>query len=187
MSQVTILLREARDGNSEAVSKLFELVYPELKRIARYRLHRDDGGTHLNPTALVNECYLKLSEARQLSPQDRAHFLSYAAAAMRSIVVDAARGRLAERRGGGNRPVTLDSAFVASTPSGEEELLHVHEALDELAALEPRLARVVEMRYFGGMTDDEIGEALGLSAKTVRRDWDKARVLLTASLRGHGA
>lgn len=187
MSQVTVLLREAREGNSDAVSKLFELVYPELKRIARYRLSRDDGGTHLNPTALVNECYLKFSDARQLRPQDRAHFLSYAAAAMRSIVVDAARARLAERRGAGKRPVTLDSTVVASTPSGEEEVLHVHEALDELAALEPRLARVVEMRYFGGMTDDEIGEALELSAKTVRRDWDKARILLTSSLRGRGA
>jgi RNA polymerase sigma factor (TIGR02999 family) len=180
MSQVTVLLREAREGNSDAVSKLFELVYPELKRIARYRLHRDDGGTHLNTTALVNECYLKLSDARQLRPQDRAHFLSYAAAAMRSIVVDAARARLAERRGAGKRPVTLDSAFVASTPSGEEEVLHV-------AGREPRVARVVEMRYFGGMTDDEIGEALELSAKTVRRDWDKARILLMSSLRGHGA
>ena len=186
MSQVTVLLREAREGNPDAVSKLFELMYPELKRIARYRLQRDEGGTHLNTTALVNECYLKLSDARHLGPQDRVHFLSYAAAAMRSIVVDAARARLAERRGAGKRPVTFDSAFVAPTPSGEEEVLLVHEALDELAALEPRLARVVEMRYFGGMTDEEIGEALQLSAKTVRRDWDKARILLTSSLRKSG-
>jgi RNA polymerase sigma factor (TIGR02999 family) len=186
VSEVTILLLEARQGSSDAISRLFELIHPELKRIARYRLRRDDGGTYLNTTALVNECYLKLSGADQLAPQDRAHFLSYAAAAMRSIVVDAARARLAGRRGGGERPVTLDSAVVATASSGEEEVLHVHEALGELAALEPRLARVVEMRYFGGMTDEEIGQALELSAKTVRRDWDKARMILTSSLRGQG-
>ena len=159
-------------------------MYPELKRIARYRLHRDDGGTHLNTTALVNECYLKFSGAESLTPQDRAHFLAYAAVAMRSIVVDAARARLAERRGSGERPVTLDSAVIGATPSGEEQVLYVHEALAELQTIDERLARVVEMRYFGGMTDDEIGEALALSAKTVRRDWDKARLILEASLRG---
>jgi RNA polymerase sigma factor (TIGR02999 family) len=183
MSDVTVLLREAREGNAEAVSRLFEIVYPELKRIARYRLHRDDGGTHLNTTALVNECYLKFSGAGPLPPEDRPHFLAYASVAMRSIVVDAARARLAERRGGGERPVTLDSAVIGDTPSGEEQVLYVHEALAELQALEPRLARVVELRYFGGMTDDEIADALQVSSKTVRRDWDKARLILASSLR----
>ena len=184
MSEVTVRLREARQGDSEAISKLFELVYPELRRIARHRLHRDDGGTHLNTTALVNECYLKFSSAQPLAPQDRAHFLAYAAVAMRSIVVDAARARRAERRGSGERPVTLDSAVIDAAPAGEDEVLHVHEALAELQAMDARLARVVEMRYFGGMTDDEVGQALGLSAKTVRRDWDKARLILASSLRG---
>lgn len=183
MSEVTVLLREARQGSSEAISRLFEVVYPELKRIARHRLHRDDGGTHLNTTALVNECYLRFSGAGQLTPQDRAHFLAYAAVAMRSIVVDAARARLAQRRGGGDRPVTLDSAFIDATPSGDDQVLYVHEALAELQAMDERLARVVEMRYFGGMSDDEIGDALGLSGKTVRRDWDKARMILASSLR----
>lgn len=183
MSEVTILLREARQGKPEAIGELFELVYPELKRIARHRLKRDDGGTYLNTTALVNECYLKFSGAGQLSPQDRAHFLAYAASAMRSIVVDAARARLTDRRNSGERAVTLDSAIVDATPSGEEELLYVHEAMAELQRIDKRMAQVVEMRYFGGMTDAEIGEALELSAKTVRRDWDKARMILAASLR----
>jgi RNA polymerase sigma factor (TIGR02999 family) len=102
---------------------------------------------------------------------------------MRSIVVDAARARLADRRGAGERPATLDSAIIDTTPSGEEQLLYVHEAMDELQRIDKRMAQVVEMRYFGGMTDAEIGEALELSAKTVRRDWDKARMILSASLR----
>jgi RNA polymerase sigma factor (TIGR02999 family) len=183
MSEVTVLLREARQGKSAAVGELFERVYPELKRLARQRLRRDDGGTYLNTTALVNECYLKFSSAGQLSPADRAHFLAYAASAMRSIVVDAARARLAERRGSGERPATLDSAVIDATPSGEEQLLYVHEAMDELQRINKRMAQVVEMRYFGGMTDAEIGEALEVNAKTVRRDWDKARMILAASLR----
>jgi DNA-directed RNA polymerase specialized sigma24 family protein len=113
MSEVTVLLREARQGNSEAISRLFEVVYPELKRIARHRLHRDDGGTHLNTTALVHECYLRFSGAGQLTPQDRAHFLAYAAVAMRSIVVVPIRwrGRLAQRAGR-RSSVTLDSALT---------------------------------------------------------------------------
>lgn len=183
MSEVTVLLREARQGSADAVARLFEVVYPELRRIARHRLHRDDGGTHLDTTALVNECYLKFAGAERLAPEDRAHFLAYAAVAMRSIVVDAARARVAERRGSGERPVTLDSAIVDGTPSGEDQVLHVHEALGELQALDERLARVVEMRYFGGMTDEEVGQALGVSSKTVRRDWDKARLILASSLR----
>lgn len=183
MSEVTVLLREARQGNADAIARLFEVVYPELKRIARHRLHRDNGGTHLNTTALVNECYIKFAGSERLAPEDRAHFLAYASVAMRSIVVDAARARLAERRGSGERPVTLDSAVIDSTPSSEDQVLHVHEALTELHAMDARMAQVVEMRYFGGMTDDEIAQALDLSAKTVRRDWDKARLILASSLR----
>ena len=182
MGEVTVLLREARQGKADAIARLFEVIHPELKRIARFRLAQDDGGTHLNTTALVNECCLKLASAETLTPQDRAHFLAYASAAMRSIIVDAARARLAQRRGGGERPVTLDSAVIGSLPSGHEECLYVHDTLAELQAIDARVARVVEMRYFGGMTDAEIGAALELSAKTVRRDWDKARLILAASL-----
>jgi RNA polymerase sigma factor (TIGR02999 family) len=178
-----MLLRHARQGDNEALAALFEMLYPELRRIARHRLARDDGGTSLNTTALVNECYLKFARSTEMQPADRIHFLSYAASAMRSIVIDAARARLAERRGGGLRPVTLNSALISDTPSGEEEVIAVHEALQELAALDGRLARVVEMRYFGGLSDEEIGEVLEVNARTVRRDWEKARLILSQALR----
>lgn len=178
-----MLLGQARDGDESALASLFDALYPELRRIARHRLSRDDGGTLLDTTSLVNECYLKFARSESMHPGDRAHFLAYAASAMRSIVVDAARARLTERRGGGLRPVTLDSVLLDATPSGEEELLTLHEALEELASLDARIGRVVEMRYFGGMNDDEIGEVLGITGRTVRRDWDKARLVLAKALR----
>ncbi len=183
MGDVTQLLREARNGDAQALAQLFEALYPELRRIARQRLSRDDRGTLLDTTALVHECYLKFANSGNLQPSDRAHFLAYSATAMRSIVVDFARARRAERRGGGVHPSTLDSAVADSVPGGEDEVIAVHEALDELAALDPRLARVVEMRYFGGMADAEIAEALELGVRTVRRDWEKARLLLSTALR----
>ena len=150
VGEITTLLREARQGDNDALAALFEQLYPELRRIARHRLARDDGGTSLNTTALVNECYLKFARSQAMQPADRVHFLSYAARAMRSIVIDAARARLADRRGGGLRPVTLNSAVIANTPSGEEEVIAVHEASRGAPALASRLARIVEMRYFGG-------------------------------------
>lgn len=183
MGDITKLLRQAQAGDSAAMSELFELLYPELRRIARKRLALDDRGTLLDTTALVHECYLKLVAGARVQPADRAHFLAYSASAMRSIVVDFARARSAERRGGGLRMVTLDSAVADALPAGEEEVIRVHEALDDLAALDARLARVVEMRYFGGLADDEIAEVLGVGVRTVRRDWGKARLLLSAALR----
>jgi RNA polymerase sigma factor (TIGR02999 family) len=183
MGDITQLLREARAGDNAAMSELFEILYPELRRIARKRLARDDRGTLLDTTALVHECYLKLVAAERVQPTDRAHFLAYSASAMRSIVVDFARARSAERRGGGVRALTLDSAIVDGLPAGEDEVIGIHEALDDLAALDARLARVVEMRYFGGLADAEIAEVLDVGVRTVRRDWEKARLLLSAALR----
>jgi RNA polymerase sigma factor (TIGR02999 family) len=183
MGDITQLLRQARAGDDAALSGLFEILYPELRRIARKRLALDDRGTLLDTTALVHECYLKLVAAERVQPTDRAHFLAYSASAMRSIVVDFARARSAERRGGGLRAVTLDSAVADAVPAGEDEVIGVHEALDELAALDGRLARVVEMRYFGGLADAEIAEVLEVGVRTVRRDWEKARLLLSAALR----
>ncbi len=183
MGDITRLLREARQGDADALAGLFEALYPELRRIARLRLALDDRGTLLDTTSLVHECYLKFAGAERLQPADRSHFLAYSATAMRSIVVDFARARRAERRGGGVRDVTLDSAVVEALPGGEDEVLEVHEALDELAALDGRLARVVEMRYFGGLADAEIAEVLDVGVRTVRRDWEKARLLLAAALR----
>ncbi|MEO8154115.1 MAG: ECF-type sigma factor [Rhizobacter sp.] len=184
MDDITDLLHAAKGGDAEALAALFEALYPDLRRIARKRLSIDERGTLLDTTALVHECYMKFAKAQRLSVEDRGHFMAYAATAMRSIVVDFARARLAERRGGHAPHETLDSTLGDSIPGGEAEILSVHEALDELATLDPRMARVVEMRYFGGLADAEIAEALEVGLRTVRRDWEKARLILSASLRG---
>ncbi len=178
MGEVTQLIASARAGDRDALHRLFDMLYPELRRIAHRRLLRHARDGIVDTTALVNECYLKFVQRDGLAPADRAHFLAYSATVMRSIVVDAARAASAERRGGDVRHVTLDSAVVGSVAQGAEEILDVHAALDELARLDARLAKVVEMRYFAGMDDVEIGAALGLTDRTVRRDWEKARLTL---------
>jgi RNA polymerase sigma factor (TIGR02999 family) len=183
MGDVTQLIDQARQGDPAALGRLFELLYPDLRRIAHARLssHQRDGG--LDTTALVHECYLKFARAERLAPESRAHFLAYAASAMRSIIVDAARAGLAQRRGGDAEHVTLNTAVAEAAVGPETEILDVHAALDDLARLDRRLAKVVEMRYFGGMKDEDIGAALGITDRTVRRDWEKARLLLASALR----
>lgn len=185
MGDITVLIQRAQGGDRGALDALFDALYPELRRIAHARLTRNVRDTLLDTTALVHECYVKFSQAQRLGPSDRAHFLAYAATAMRSIIVDFARAKAAERRGGDAPHVTLNTALADGLGDrhGEDEIVRVHEALDELAKLDARLAQVVEMRYFGGMTDAEVGEALGITDRTVRRDWDKARLLLAAALK----
>jgi RNA polymerase sigma factor (TIGR02999 family) len=184
MGDVTQLIARAREGDRVAFDSLFELLYPELRRIARARLSRNMRDVLIDTTVLVHECYLKFAQAERLTPGDRAHFLSYAATVMRSIIVDTARASLAERRGGDAPHVTLNTAVGDSVGNPEDEILDVHEALQQLSRLDERLARVVEMRYFGGMKETEIAEALGVTDRTVRRDWEKARLLLASALRG---
>jgi RNA polymerase sigma factor (TIGR02999 family) len=138
--------------------------------------------TLLDTTALVHEAWLRLSGAEGKDFPDRRHFLAYAAQAMRSVVIDLVRARQAERRGGGQEHLTLNTAIAELTPQGDDDVLRVHEALDELALLEPRLAQVVEMRYFGGLLEQEIAQALGVTERTVQRDWQKARLFLSMSL-----
>jgi len=184
MDPITDLLHAAGQGDAQALASLFERLYPDLRRIARMRLSIDERGTLLDTTALVHECYMKFARAERLGVDDKKHFMAYAAMAMRSIVVDFARARLTERRGGHAPHVTLDSTLIGNLPGAEAEVLAVHEALDELAALDSRMARVVEMRYFGGLADAEIAEALGVGLRTVRRDWEKARLILSSTLRG---
>ena len=177
---VTQLLADIRGGRREAFDEILPLVYHELRRVARRELASRPSDT-LSTTALVHELYLKLSRAQHADWRDRAHFLSVAAVAMRHILVDRARRRTAEKRGGPHRHVTLDEQLARSDGQAES-LLELHEALDQLALLDERLARVVECRFFGGMTERETAEALGITERTVRRDWIKARGLLYQSL-----
>jgi RNA polymerase sigma factor (TIGR02999 family) len=175
-------LPEARD-DAAAPSRLFAAAYDDLKRLARRRLREGGRSTCIDTTALVHESYLRLLGSELRKPGDRGAFLSYAARVMRSVVIDALRERSAERRGGAAQRVQLDTTLSDRLGSGEAEVLAVHEALLDLERAEPRLARVVEMRYFGGYGEVEIAEALGVTERTVRRDWDKARLLLLAALR----
>lgn len=178
---ITDLLADLRSGRREAFDEILPLLYSELRRVARQERAVRPSDT-LSTTALVHELYLKLSRARRVDWRDRAHFLSVAAVAMRHILVDRARRRATEKRGGPQRHITLDDQLTrAEDPA--ESLLELHDALDELATLDARLARVVECRFFGGMTEQETAEALGITDRTVRRDWIKARALLYQALR----
>ena len=155
--------------------------YAELRRLARARLAGGGRYTLLDTTALVHESFLRLQRGSQMPVNDSEHFLAYASATMRSVIVDYIRQRKAERRGGGAAHVTLDTAAEPSSAPADE-ILDVHEALDVLAAVDVRLVKVVEMRYFGGLTDVEIAEVLGVTDRTVRRDWERARLLLAEVL-----
>jgi RNA polymerase sigma factor (TIGR02999 family) len=183
MGDVTQLIAQAREGDRAAFDSLFGILYPELRRIAHARLARNVRDAMMDTTSLVHECYLKFAQAERLTPGDRIHFLSYSATVMRSIIVDAVRANQAERRGGDVQHVTLNTGVGEALANPEDEILDVHAALEGLAKLDERLVRVVEMRYFGGMKDTEIAQALGLTDRTVRRDWEKARLLLAHALK----
>lgn len=183
MGEVTLLIERARDGDRAAFDRIFELLYPELRQIARRRLSRGVRDGVIETTALVNECYLKFVQRESLTPADRAHFLAYSATVMRSIIVDAARLASTDRRGGDAEQVTMTTDLIESLPNPAGEILDVHAALQDLGRIDARLARVVEMRYFGGMEDAEIAEVMGVSKRTVSRDWEKARLLLAHALR----
>jgi RNA polymerase sigma factor (TIGR02999 family) len=183
--EVTRLLRIARDGDANALEQVYELVYMELRRIAAARLRAERDGHTLQPTALVNEAYMKLAASPGAGIQDRSHFLSVAARAMRQVLVDHARRRDAAKRGAGVAPATLTGRKLASPdqPGLEsDELLALDAALDRLDAMDSRLRQVVELRFFGGLTDTEVGEVLGVTRRTVQRDWTRARAWLYGEL-----
>jgi RNA polymerase sigma factor (TIGR02999 family) len=182
MSEITQLLQGINGGDTAARDKLFALLYPELRKLARSRLRRNETITLLDTTGLLHESYLRFLKSQSLAFEDRGRFFAYAASVMRSVVVDEVRKRRAERRGGDAEHVALDTAVPDTAAADEDQVMRVHEAMQELAALDPRLAQVVEMRYFGGLSDIEIATVLGVTDRTVRRDWDKARTLLFASL-----
>ena len=183
MGDVTVLLKRARANDRSAIDALFELLYDDLRRLARSRLAASGHQTLLNTGALVHEAYLRLQKAGRIDVNDREHFLAYAANTLRSVVVDSVRKRNAERRGGGLAHITLDTDVADKLGASDDEILEVHEALEELGKVDIRLVRVVEMRYFAGLTEEEIAAALDVTERTVRRDWEKARVLLAAMLK----
>jgi RNA polymerase sigma factor (TIGR02999 family) len=165
------------------IDALFAGLYPDLKQLARSRLRRSGPNTLLDTTGLVNDAYLRVAGAASLREASPGEFLVYAARAMRSVVIDLSRERQALRRGGDLERITLNTPIMDQV-AADDEPLRVDEALTELARVEPRLGQVVEMRYFGGFTEAEIGAALGVTERTVRRDWEKARLLMRAMLTG---
>jgi RNA polymerase sigma factor (TIGR02999 family) len=179
--QTTWLFQEMRNGDETALDRLLPLIYEELRRIARRQLRQQRAGHTLNTTALVHEAYLKLVDQRCVGWQDRAHFFAVAACAMRHILINHARRHATAKRGGRWRRVPLDDA-VLGVEEQADLLLALDEALGRLAALNHRLGRVVECRFFGGMSEEEVAMVLDLSARTVRRDWLKARMWLYAEL-----
>ena len=183
MNRLTELIERVAAGEQGARDELFATAYAELRKLARSRLRGGGRNTVLQTTALVHESYLRFLSAGELQLRDRQAFFAYASKVMRSVIIDAVRERQAQRRGGCAEDLTLDTQAADMLPGDEAEILHVHEALLALEAAEPRLAKVVEMRYFGGYTEQEVAEALGLTERTVRRDWDKARLLLMAALK----
>jgi len=179
---LTELLQCAARGQPGALDRVYSALYPELRKIAHARLRPHAGLGDLGTTALVHESFMRLVSARRLEVADRKHFFTYAAKTMRHIVVDVARAQLAGRRGGGQEPVQLTPALSGAVSDGETTLVHVNDALRDLERLDPALAEVVEMRYFAGYTEAEIGELLGVSERTVRRQWEKARAFLLVAL-----
>lgn len=171
---ITDLLLQAGAGDHAVLDCVFPLVYDELRRLAHRQLQREPSGHTLNTTALVHEAYLRLVDQTRGAWRDRAHFLGIAAVAMRRILVDHARRHRSAKRGGALRRVPIENVELA-TEERAELLLSLDEALTRLAALDARQARVVECRFFGGMTEEETAEALGIGLRTVKRDWAKAR------------
>lgn len=176
------LLAQLRSGDREAMARAFAATYDELRSLAHQRLRKAAPDNVLNTTALVHECYLRLCNLGQLTLANRNHFIGYSARVMRSVVVDFARERLAQRRGAGATLITLSTDVVGMETVDAEMLLAIEDALQTLARSEPRLVEVVEMKYFAGFTMEEIAHNLGLNERTVRRDWEKARMLLAVLL-----
>lgn len=179
---LTDLILRAREGDEAALRQLFDKTYDDLRRMARSRLSAGARGPLLDTTSLVHESFLRFANAGELKVNDRAHFFRYAGHVMRSVIVDLARSRLSERRGGNAAHVTLNTAIGNELSGGEEEIVRVHEALEELAKHDARMVQVVELRYFSGLTEAEIAEVLGVTDRTVRRDWEKARLFMAQAL-----
>jgi len=182
MSDATVLLAAAEQGDSRASDQLLNLVYDELRRLAAYKLGLEAPGQTLQPTALVHEVWLKLVGVGEQQFKNRAHFFAVAAEAMRRILIDRARRRKTHRHGGQYERVELEETGLAA-PAEDDQLLAVNDALEEFSLENPVQAQVVKLRYFGGMTNEEIAQALGLSVSTVKTYWTFARAWLFDAIR----
>jgi RNA polymerase sigma factor (TIGR02999 family) len=183
MSQLTELLGQLQAGDRRARDALFAAAYTELHRLARSRLRDGGRNTVLDTTCLVHEAYLRFESAGELRAEDRRAFFAYASQVMRSVIVNSVRERIAQKRGGDWLPLTLSTQLAADIDDDEETILKVHEALEALERADPRLAQVAQMRYFGGYNEREIADTLDIGERTVRRDWEKARLILAELVR----
>jgi RNA polymerase sigma-70 factor (ECF subfamily) len=179
--EVSQLLERIQDGEREAESRLFELLYADLKKMAASQLRRERTNHTLQPTALVHEIYVRVFAQNPPEIRTRAHFMALVSQAMRHFLVDHARAKMSDKRGGRLEPISLDSVLVYDTRH-VDELLAVHEALERLREWDPRQSQIVEMRYFGDMSEEDIALHLNISSRTVKRDWAMARAWLHAEL-----
>ena len=184
MSEITILLKAAATGDRQAADQAFALLYADLQRLARSRMRRAGKMTMLDTTALVHESWLRFqgTGAGDAAFADKQHFMGYAARVMHAVVVDFVRSRRAARHGGDVEHITLNTAIGDSLATHDDEILRVDEAMQQLALADRRLHDVVELRYFGGLAEAEIATILGVTERTVQRDWQKARLFLSAAL-----
>ena len=181
-SEFTLLLAQVAKREEGAAAKLIPIVYDELRRLANSYMRREGEYHTLQPTALVHEVFLKLVQQRSINWKGRSHFFAIAAQMMRRILVDHARARLRDKRGAGDRPIPLDDVFIFA-PERSLDLVKLDRSLDRLAELDDRQCKVVELRFFGGLTVEETAEALGVSPKTVKRDWRMAKAWLHGDLK----
>ena len=182
MSEVTRLLERAENGDAEAVHELLPLVYDELRKLAAHKMSREASSHTLQPTALVHEAWMRLAGNAAPKFQNRAHFFGAAAEAMRRILIDRARRRLSAKRGGGVTPVDLDEVEISSPVADDERLLAMNEALDKFAAIEPRKAELVKLRYFVGLSFEEAAAALGIAVPTAKQWWAYTRAWLAVEI-----
>jgi len=183
MSHLTQLLGQLQAGDRQARDALFAAAYTELHQLARARLRGGGRNALLDTTCLVHEAYLRFVSAGELHAEDRRAFFAYASQVMRSVIINNVRERIAQKRGGACQPLTLSTQLAPSVDADEATILKVHEALEVLERAEPRLAQVAQMRYFGGYNEQEIAETLNIGERTVRRDWEKARLILAELVR----
>lgn len=181
-TNLTGLINRALDGDSDAGKAAYDIAYESLCGLARQRLNRNARGVTLDTAALVHESFLRFVKSGRMHMNDRQHFLRYASRVMRSVVIDIVRERAAARRGGLMQRVTLTDNISGSAEDSANHVIDVHHALNDLAKRDPAMANIVEMRYFAGMTEQEIAEVLGVSDRTVRRIWQRARIWLADAL-----